>query len=182
MRIVSGRHRGRILKSPEGSHIRPTSDKIRLAIFNALRARISLDGVIVLDAFCGTGALALEALSQGARQAIFIDSDSRSLALSKANAVLLGETASCTFRECDAVRPGSKPEGLPSAGLCFLDPPYRRDLVTASLNSLHENGWLQADCLIVAEMEKSTSMHGLNAQFDRCYGDTRIVIGKAERI
>ncbi len=72
MRIVAGSHRGRALKAPEGQEIRPTSDKVRQAIFNVLFSHCGVDGLRVLDLFCGTGALGFEALSQGAADCTFL--------------------------------------------------------------------------------------------------------------
>ncbi len=90
MRIVAGQYGGRRLEVPKGRDIRPTSDKVRGAIFNALRSRGAVENARVLDAFCGTGALGLEALSQGAAHCTFLDKAKDSLALAKVNAQALG--------------------------------------------------------------------------------------------
>ncbi len=94
MRIVSGRHGGRRLQVPKNNKIRPTSDKIRGAIFNMLSAREAIDDAHVLDGFCGTGALGLEALSRGAAQALFIDTSKASLSLARENVSALKEDGS----------------------------------------------------------------------------------------
>ena len=132
MRIVAGTHRGRILKTPTGSDIRPTSDKVRQAVFNTLNSRGAVVDAVVLDAFCGTGALGLEALSQGAEAAIFMDISATSLNLAKANATLLREEEASSFLLKDAGNPGQRPPSIPPATLLFLDPPYRRNLVPVS--------------------------------------------------
>ena len=93
MRIVSGKYGGRVLKTPRDDAIRPTSDKVRGAMFNALRSRMDFEGVHVLDCFCGTGALGLEALSQGAASCRFVDLNRSSLDLAKDNAAALGVEA-----------------------------------------------------------------------------------------
>ena len=102
MRIISGRYKGRVLEAPRGNDIRPTSDKVRGSVFNILRGRGVLDGVSVLDLFCGTGALGLEALSNGARQCVFVDKDRRSLDLARRNADRLGAEG-CAFILQDAL-------------------------------------------------------------------------------
>ena len=76
MRIVAGKYKGRRLEVPKNNLIRPTSDKVRGAIFNALLSRIDLEGTHILDGFCGTGALGLEARSRGAAPTHFWDNDS----------------------------------------------------------------------------------------------------------
>lgn len=104
MRIIGGSARGRTLKTPVGQDIRPTSDKVRLAIFNALFSRGGVAGKIVLDAFCGTGALGCEALSQGATKSIFCDISKVSLGLAKENAAALGFTDRSEFILKDAAK------------------------------------------------------------------------------
>jgi len=178
MRIVAGQHRGRILESPENNLIRPTSDKVRLALFNALNSRGAVVDAIVLDAFCGTGALALEALSQGARQAILIDQEKSSLELAKKNAGILKETGNCVFLLKDSMKISSRPEQQNPATLCFLDPPYNKDILPKALQSLKDNGWLAEGCWIVAEMEKDYNFEGFSAEAEKTYGDTKILIGQ----
>ena len=90
MRIVSGQYSGRKLEVPKGRDIRPTSDKVRGAVFNALRSRGAVEDEKVLDAFCGSGALGLEALSQGASSCTFVDKSRHSLELAQRNAKALG--------------------------------------------------------------------------------------------
>ncbi len=178
MRIVAGRHRGRIIESPSTDLIRPTSDKVRLALFNALNSRGCVVDAVVLDAFCGTGALALEALSQGAAQAIIIDKEKSSLELAKKNAALLKETGNCVFHLKDATKMSPRPETQATATLCFLDPPYHKNILPLALQSLKENGWLADDCWLVAEMERDYVLPGFAAESEKIYGDTKILIGQ----
>ena len=176
MRIVAGYNRGRILQSPENSNIRPTSDKVRLALFNMLNSRGAVVDAIVLDAFCGTGALALEALSQGANNATLIDKDRTSLDLARKNAELLKETGKCNFILKDATElPDNK---LQAATLCFLDPPYKKNILPAALKNLKDKGWLAQDAWIVAEMEKEFIFAGFNPEVEKIYGETKILIGR----
>ena len=72
MRIIGGRLKRAVLKAPRGRDVRPTTDRVREALFNVLHAQISIDGARVLDLFAGTGALGLEALSRGAERAVFV--------------------------------------------------------------------------------------------------------------
>src|SRR4051794_8162804 len=103
MRIVAGTHRGRALETPADETIRPTADRIRESLFNILGHRLGgFGGKAVLDAFAGTGALGLEALSRGAASAIFIDKDRKALALARRNAEKLGLADRSTFLLADA--------------------------------------------------------------------------------
>ena len=121
MRIVGGKHRGRRIEAPPGQDVRPTSDRAREALFNILiHGHLSADGTSplpgarVLDAFAGSGALGLEALSRGAGHALFIESDAKACAAIRANAKALGETANATVIPGDA----TKPPPCPGAPCC----------------------------------------------------------------
>ena len=106
MRLIAGKYKGRRLQAPSGKQIRPTTDRMRETLFNLLHNSIGLDfdGLTVLDAFAGTGALGLEALSRGAEHVTFADKDRRSLALVKENIALLGAEEQCRCRGMDATR------------------------------------------------------------------------------
>ena len=181
MRIVAGRHGGRRLK-PVPSGIRPTADRAKEALFAMLESGRLSDGcspipdATVLDAFAGSGALGLEALSRGAAGAIFLDADRRSLALAGENAALLGETARVQFIGRDARRPGPAPV---AAALAFLDPPYGKALAPPALIALAEQGWFAADALIVVELAAGEPF-APPANFaiieERRYGAARFVI------
>lgn len=123
MRLTTGKLKGRTLLSPTGMAVRPTSDRVRQALFNAMGSRLNLSGMTVLDLFCGTGALGLEALSRGAAKAMFVDLDPR---LAQQNATRCDVLADCTFLRGDAryVTPPT------TADLIFVDPPYGKGLVT----------------------------------------------------
>ena len=176
MRIIGGSARGRTLKTPVGQDIRPTSDKVRLAIFNALFSRGGILDAIVIDAFCGTGALGLEALSQGAQAAYFFDNARISLALTKENAADLGFVDQCQFVQKDAAKLGEKPAANLPATHVFLDPPYRKNLVAPALDGLKSGGWLTPDAMIIVETEAdATPLDGYgDVTFDKIYGDTRV--------
>ena len=178
MRIVGGTDRGRKLQVPRSMDIRPTSDKIRGAIFNALEARGAVNGAQVLDCFCGTGALGFEALSRGADHATFWDNHAKSLALAKQNAQELDVTEQSKFQKRDASASLSGLKGQ-SYDLVFLDPPYRKDLIPLTLQSLMQGGLLADDAFAVLEMEKDHDPNpgaSFIVHFDKSYGDTRVMI------
>lgn len=181
MRITGGLYGGRVLEPPKDSRIRPTSDKVRQAVFNILHSRGAVDGAAVLDGFCGTGALGLEALSRGAASCVFFDNNRTSLDLCKKNHAALGVAAPCTFVLRDCTKPQARPDDLPAAGLVFLDPPYHQDLVPQALAALSFGGWIAADALVLIETEKrydpaALAAHGFAADLVRDYGDTRIAL------
>ena len=122
MRIIAGTHKGRNLKAPKWEGIRPTSDKLRETLFNILQTRI--DGSRVLDAFSGTGAIALEALSRGAVSATCLDNDRRAAGLIAENAALCGETDRCVIIRDVASRALKRPLPGGPFDIVVLDPPY----------------------------------------------------------
>src|SRR5215469_14129631 len=136
MRIVGGRHRGRRLLAPPGDTVRPTSDRARQALFNILsHGRLAADGIsfagaAVLDAFAGTGALGLEALSRGAAEAVFFERDPEARAVLRQNVARLGESAHARIMPYDATRP---PHAGVQCAVVFIDPPYRSGLAAPAL-------------------------------------------------
>ncbi len=121
MRIIGGSAKGRRIATPTGDAVRPTSDRVREAIFNALYSRIDLDDATVIDLFAGTGALGLEALSRGARSCVFVDSDRRSTELVQANVGALGFSDRAEVRRGDALDLAAR---LDAVDVAFCDPPY----------------------------------------------------------
>lgn len=181
MRIVGGRHRGRPLQSPDSGAVRPTSDRARESLFNILEhGKLATAGLspvreaIVLDCFCGTGALGLEALSRGAASAVFIDSDSTALKLARSNAQSLGDTGRSQFLQADARKPPPAP--TPST-LIFLDPPYGEDLATPTLEALANAGWFAPQAIVVIETglrDIITAPPGFEAVDERRYGKAKL--------
>ncbi len=162
--------------------MRPTSDRTRQALFNILRHKdfdmgFTLEGAAVLDLFAGTGALGIEALSQGARWCLLVDDSADSRAIQRENVEALGLTGATRIWRRDATDLG--PIG-PSAGgpfnLVFLDPPYRKELVPKALASLKDGGWLADNALLVAESNASEviEMPGYTLLDERDYGETRL--------
>jgi 16S rRNA (guanine966-N2)-methyltransferase len=182
MRIVAGTHRGRPIAAPDDQRIRPTSDRIRESLFNILHHRLGgLSGRNVLDAFAGTGALGLEALSRGAASARFCDSDGVALSLARRNAASLGLIDRSSFQRLDATKP---PPAADAFDLALLDPPYGKGLGAMALAALDAAGWLTPDALIVIEADKAMPEAippGFTLLDNRDYGRTRIaLIGRHE--
>jgi 16S rRNA (guanine966-N2)-methyltransferase len=181
MRIVAGRFRGRALKAPGAAGLRPTSDKVRQAIFNIiehaeLAAGFELEGARVIDLFAGTGALGLEALSRGAKFCLFVEEAAESRAIIRENVEALGLTGASKIWRRDATKLGPL-DTLSAFDLAFLDPPYRKGLLGPTLEGLAAGGWLNANALLIAEAaedEPVPTIDGYEVLDDRVYGDTRV--------
>jgi 16S rRNA (guanine966-N2)-methyltransferase len=182
MRITGGKLGGRLLIAPDDRRVRPTSDKTRQALFNILRHQdfgigFTLENAAVLDLFAGTGALGLDALSQGARFCLFVDDSADSRALQRQNIEVLGLTGVTKIWRRDATDLG--PLGVGAGGpfdLVFLDPPYRKNLVAPALASLKAGGWLSQKALLIVETAKGENFghDGYTLLDRRDYGDTGI--------
>jgi 16S rRNA (guanine966-N2)-methyltransferase len=180
MRIVAGRHRGKRLKTLAGRELRPTADRVREALFNVLvhgdwPGGDSVAGTRVVDAFAGSGALGLEALSRGAAHVTFLENAAPACRLIEANARALGETAHVAVLRRDATRPGPAPA---PCDLAILDPPYRSGLGGQSLEALAAAGWLADDAVCVLELARKEPFSpppGFTIGDERTYGDTRLV-------
>jgi len=178
LRITGGRMRGRRLLAPKGRDIRPTSDRVREAVFNLLGQ--DLDGCRVLDLFAGTGALGIESLSRGAEWAVLVDRSPEALRLIARNLERLK-----LDREAEVIRHDLR-RGLPPRGsirmrdldVVFLDPPYGRDLAPPILNALGSWKALGPEGLVVAETATHETLIeqevGLRLVTKRRYGDTSI--------
>ncbi|MFL1463020.1 RsmD family RNA methyltransferase [Roseococcus sp. DSY-14] len=153
MNILAGRWKGRKLQAPEGAATRPTGARARQALFDMLwhaswAGRERVEGARVLDAFAGTGALGLEALSRGAAHADFLENQPAALAALRAN---LRACAGAEGRvwPADALRPPRAPQ---PCTLAFLDPPYGQDLLPRALAALAAAGWLAPGALLCCEL------------------------------
>lgn len=188
MRITAGEYRGRNLIVPKGDGVRPTSDMTRQAMFNILvsgrflsEIDFELVDAQVLDVFCGTGALGLEALSRGAAGCVFVDKEKTSLACARQNAENFRIESGVHFILKDATKIGPRPAHVPAANLVFVDPPYRKGLIAPTLAALAENGWLAPSALGVLESETRIADDELSLlPFDlldkRPYGDSVVRI------
>lgn len=156
MRINAGHYKNRKLFVPEGDLVRPTSDRMRQSLFNMLNHskwadNFDFNGARVLDLFCGTGALGLEALSNGAAHCLFIDQDI--FAVQRNTAFLDIEH----FRviKANALNFG---KGQGDVNLVFLDPPYNKNLVEPTMTNLIEKKWLADGAIIIIETEKNLKL------------------------
>jgi 16S rRNA (guanine966-N2)-methyltransferase len=185
MRITGGRLGGRRLVAPDDESVRPTSDKVRQAVFNILAHNdfgigFTLEGACTIDLFAGTGAMGIEALSYGARFCLFVEDRAESRALIRQNVEALDLTGATKIWRRDATKLGPM---APGAGgpfdLAFLDPPYRRGLIAPALASLREGGWLAHQALVIAETaegDANESGPGMDLLDERRYGETSVKI------
>lgn len=182
MRITGGTFGGRALAPPQDMNIRPTSDKVRQAIFNILEhhhfGAFSLERARVVDLFAGTGAMGIEALSRGAAYCLFVDDSAESRALVRTNVDALQLMGVTKIWRRDARNLGPLPQGAGGPfDLAFLDPPYRKNMIAPALAAL-VGGWLSANAVVVAEYarDEAVEIPDRFAMADaREYGDTRAV-------
>jgi 16S rRNA (guanine966-N2)-methyltransferase len=180
MRVVGGRHRGLVLAGPKDGAIRPTSDRLRESVFNILAHAYDdpVAGARVLDLCAGTGAMGLEALSRGARSAVFVDISAEARALIRRNLEAAGIMGLARISRRDAAHLG--PAGQQGGfTLAFLDPPYGQGLAEKGLGSLARGGWLAAAALVVVEEAAGLELalpSGYRELERRRYGDTEIWI------
>lgn len=189
MRIIGGTRRGLHLTEvgagDPAAHLRPTSDRVREAIFNLLingkaaSPGNPVAGVAVLDLFAGTGALGLEALSRGAASVTFVDSGVGAGALMRANIAKMQAGAISTILRQDATRLGVR--AGPAYGLVFLDPPYAKGMGTAALASALAGGWVAPGAVVVWEESVAPMIpEGFTPLDQRKYGDTIVTIMRAK--
>jgi len=177
MRIVGGTLSGRKIEPPLSRTTRPMMDRVRQALFNILEHHDwgreignVVGSVDVCDAFCGTGALAFEALSRGALHATLFDKDKQALAIAQKNAATLGLNDKATIIMADTLYP---PKAHKACKLIFLAPPYNKKLVAPALAALDQAGWMAKHVLVMAEIAKKETLElpeGFVALFSRSYG------------
>jgi 16S rRNA (guanine966-N2)-methyltransferase len=179
MRVVGGRLRGRPLAGPKSKSIRPTADRLRESLFNILRHAYGdpVSGARVLDLFAGTGALGIEAASQGAAFALFVDDGAEARALIRENVATLGLGGSSRLFRRDATKLGPA-HPIEPFSLVFLDPPYGQNLAETGLASAHQGGWLSPEALIVVEeatKARFVAPEGFSELERRAYDDSEFV-------
>lgn len=145
MRVIAGLYKGRRLEAPAWPGLRPTSDKLRETLFNVLAPIVR--GATMLDAYAGTGAVGIEALSRGAVHVTFVDSDRRALQLVERNLARCGIAAGYAIIRADLGVTAARPARAPF-DLVYLDPPYQHDS-TATMQAV--GGWLAAGGTLVLE-------------------------------
>lgn len=183
-RIIGGAAGGRRLQTPRGDATRPTSDRVREALFSSIESWAgSLAGLRVLDLYAGSGAVGLEAWSRGAEAVTLVESDRRTAALVAANARDLGFWAAHVVAASVAATLG-RPADAPY-DLVFLDPPYPLDdaSVAADLAALADHGWLAPGALVVVERSVRSPEPAWPAGIEpgrrRAYGETVLWYGHA---
>ena len=174
MRIIGGQYRGKKLVAPAGMETRPTSDRARESLFNIIDSYFLKNGILwrdirVLDVFAGTGAVGIEAVSRGAKEAFLIENHLAAIRAIRANKV-----PGITLIEKDVFKIG------PAKGSCtlvFLDPPYLKGLVEPALRVLTQKGWIGQQALVVAEMEKNEQIHPVGFEIidERVYGKAKFI-------
>ena len=170
-------------QSRSGRGTRPTTDRVREALFNVLTARIDFAGTAVLDLYAGSGALGLEALSRGAASAVFVESDARAAGVIADNIAALGVSGATVRRgtvaavlAAGAARP---------VDVVFADPPYELGApeVTAMLGALITGGWTSDGTVVVVERPASSPPldwpAGWSVWPSRTYGDTRLELAES---
>lgn len=185
MRVVAGKFRGFSLVAPKGVVTRPTSDRVRQALFNVLEhgaPAFDFEGARVLDLFAGSGALGIEALSRGARFALFIEDEAGARGAIRRNVEALGLTGASKIWRRDATRLGAAGT-MAAFDLVFCDPPYGQGLGERALAAAAEGGWLAPSAIAVLEERADVEIawpEGLSEIDRRRYGDTQIVIARFE--
>lgn len=181
-RIVAGELGGRRLTVPTKG-TRPTSERVREAVFSAIEARVDLDGARVLDCYAGSGALGIEALSRGADHALFVESSRAAAAVLTANLRSLGARGGeVRVATVESVTAAPCPEPY---DVVLADPPYALgdDVLGAALAALATNGWIAAGGLVVVERGVRVSgdvpwPNGVEPVTTRRYGDTLVCYGR----
>jgi 16S rRNA (guanine966-N2)-methyltransferase len=183
MRVVAGRLKGRSLASPSSRDIRPTADRLRESVFNILIHAYDdpIRDARVLDLFAGTGALGIEAVSRGAKFALFVDNGAEARALLRNNVETLGLGGVTRIFRRDATNLGPAHPVEPFS-LVFLDPPYGKGFGEQALASLREGGWLTPGALLIVEEAKAAGFvtpEGFEELERRAYDDTQFVFLRA---
>ncbi len=184
MRIIAGKWRGLRLapvgRGDAAAHLRPTADRVRESLFNVLAGGTHGDPIgdaRVLDLFAGTGALALEALSRGASEAVLVDDGKRALSLIRHNLAACRAEQQARILRRNATRLGANAEA--PFTLVFLDPPYGKGLGEKALTSARAGGWLAPGALVVLEENAPLAPAGFTTLDTRRYGDTHITLLRA---
>ncbi len=180
MRVITGKARGVALKTPEGLNTRPTADRVKEALFSILQ--FDLPGAVVLDLFGGTGQLGIEALSRGAKEAVFVDHDAKACALIQENLRRtrlesqgkVVRSDYLTFLKTTRQR----------FDIILLDPPYAEIFLENALNCITEIDILQSGGIIVTERplgkELNVACAGFVRSRDYKYGKTLITLFRKE--
>jgi 16S rRNA (guanine(966)-N(2))-methyltransferase RsmD len=182
-RIVAGALGGRRLTVPPGDGTRPTSDRVREALFSTLSSLVDLTGARFADLYAGSGAVGLEALSRGAAEVLLVEADPRTARVARRNVAALsaGPAVRLVVGKVAQVLAGGPAS---SYDVVFADPPYAvpEDELTATLAALVDGGWLAADAVVAVERSSRSPepgwVPGLTPQRCRRYGETTLWYGR----
>ncbi|MCX7566610.1 16S rRNA (guanine(966)-N(2))-methyltransferase RsmD [Sulfitobacter sp. F26169L] len=179
MRIIAGKNRGTVLADvgtgDAAAHLRPTSDRVRESLFSMLTHLNVVNGARVLDLFAGTGALGLEALSRGAREAVFVENGRVAQKLIAQNIKKLRADDTTTLMRNDATDLGAWIAA--PFDLVFLDPPYGKGMGQQALAAAQAGGWLARGAVIVwEEQAPMEAPSGFTRTDRRKYGDTHVTL------
>ncbi|MDQ4007393.1 MAG: 16S rRNA (guanine(966)-N(2))-methyltransferase RsmD [Actinomycetota bacterium] len=186
-RIIAGSAGGRRLATPPGAGTRPTSDRVREAVFSALEAAVgSWAGVRFLDLYAGSGAVGLEAVSRGAAHATLVEQHRRTAGVARRNVQALGlPGVEVLVARAESLVAGPPREPHDPYDIVFLDPPYdlAEDVVTSVLARLVDQGWLAPHAVVVVERSgRGPDLAwppGLRGDRTRRYGETAVWYGRA---
>jgi 16S rRNA (guanine966-N2)-methyltransferase len=183
-RIIAGAHGGRRLTAPAGTRTRPTSDRVREALFSSLDAMTALSGARFADLYAGSGAVGLEALSRGAAHALLVESDPRAVQVIRGNIATLGVGAAARIVTGTVHKVVSTPPDGDPYDVVFADPPYavtERELLAVQ-HALLDQGWLAPDAVLAVERSTRTAsmswVDGITADRSRHYGETTLWYGR----
>ena len=176
MKIVSGTYGGRPLKTLEGKTTRPTSDKVRGAMFNMIGPYF--DGGRVLDLYAGSGGLSIEAVSRGMAQAVLVEKDRRAQGIIASNIQMTKESHKFQLLKMEAHQALSQLQG--TFDLVFLDPPYAKEQIVADIEALAERGLLGEEVMVVCETDKAVDLPEeiacLGIWKEKIYGISKVTV------
>ena len=176
LRVVAGEFGGRPLKTLEGKTTRPTTDKVKGAIFNMIGP--FFDGGRVLDLFSGSGSLAIEAISRGMSSAVLVEKDRRAQAVIQENIKMTKSEEQFQLLKMDAARALTQLTG--QFDLVLLDPPYAKEQIVANITQLEEQGLLSEEVMLVCETDKGVDLpeevSNLGIWKQKTYGISKVTV------
>lgn len=183
IRIIAGKYNNRIIITSKNADYRPTTGRIREAIFSILTSgeftgnKLFTGQSKILDLFAGTGSLAFESLSRGASQVTLIDINANYLRAAKKFATQIGEIDRVSLLNIDAT---SLPKAFIKFDLIFIDPPYYNNLASKAVDSLKKGGWLKNGAILVLELAKIDDFfdNSLELIKEKIYGDSKLIIAR----
>jgi 16S rRNA (guanine966-N2)-methyltransferase len=188
-RIVAGVYGGRRLTAPAGQQTRPTSDRVREALFSSLESLYGghLRKLRFADLYAGSGAIGLEALSRGAAHALFVESDPKAARIVRANIAALGASGQSELVTAKVTTAVAQPPAGGEFDVVVADPPYAvtEEELAAVLAGLTGQGWLARDATVVIERSRRSPeppwVPGITGERSRRYGETTLWYGRAAR-